>query len=89
MAVTSGPTVSLDFKKEKLNFGKTPVLTKVERKMKLTNESLVPATYEITIRGKPNVFAVNHERGVIQPNQQLNLVVTVSRIFFGISMKNL
>jgi hypothetical protein len=76
MANSSGPIVTLDAKKDKFNFGRIPVLSKVERKLKMTNESLIAAPFKVIIKNKKQNFWVDTEEGIIPPGQSVVLTVT-------------
>lgn len=75
-AISVGPNVTLDFKKEKINFGRVQVLTKHERKVKLINDSLIPAHFSVDLK-KKRTYDVDVENGVIEPKQSVTLTVSV------------
>lgn len=61
-----------------LHFGKIQLLTPVERKLRLTNNSLVPAKFFVTLKVKrQGVFSVSAEQGVLQPTDTSSLTVSV------------
>jgi hydrocephalus-inducing protein len=64
-----------------LNFGRVPVLTRVEKKLKLNNDSLIPAVFQASVQGKTNVFQIQPDHGVISPNQSQVIYVVVSFFF--------
>lgn len=76
-AISIGPNVTLDYKKEKINFGRIQVLTKHERKVKLINDSLIPANFSVDLK-KKKTYNVDIENGIIEPKQSVTLTVSVN-----------
>jgi hypothetical protein len=76
IASVSGPIVNLEFQKEKLAFGRIPVLTKIAKTLKLNNESPIPASFRASIKGKDK-FTVEPREGTIMPHQSVPLTISV------------
>mmetsp|Transcript_4036 Transcript_4036/g.9628 ORF Transcript_4036/g.9628 Transcript_4036/m.9628 type:complete len:4944 (+) Transcript_4036:104-14935(+) len=64
--------------KEGLQWGATPVLRPSERKLKLLNDSLIPAEYRMFLMKKNSLFRVQHKEGVIAAGDTLEVAVGVT-----------
>eukprot|EP01116_Phalansterium_solitarium_P008376 TRINITY_DN2221_c1_g1_i5.p1 TRINITY_DN2221_c1_g1~~TRINITY_DN2221_c1_g1_i5.p1 ORF type:complete len:1262 (+),score=576.09 TRINITY_DN2221_c1_g1_i5:84-3869(+) len=74
-AHANGPLISLNT--NELNFGKIPVLTKVIKSLRLTNESPVPAPFKVGVpTGADACFFAEVSSGVVPPLQSITLKIT-------------
>lgn len=53
--------------KNEVKFGKIPVLIPAQRRLKVTNESLITAEFKVLLKSKFNCFTANMEEGVLAP----------------------
>jgi hypothetical protein len=77
LVLLNRPVVTIDSKKDTINFGRIPVLTRVDKKLKLINESLIPAPYRV-LMPKRQAFFADVESGVIPPGQSLSVNISVT-----------
>eukprot|EP01105_Mastigella_eilhardi_P014617 TRINITY_DN3328_c0_g1_i10.p1 TRINITY_DN3328_c0_g1~~TRINITY_DN3328_c0_g1_i10.p1 ORF type:complete len:4822 (+),score=1153.45 TRINITY_DN3328_c0_g1_i10:606-14468(+) len=72
-----GPAVAAE--RKDLNFGKVQLLTSVQKKLRLSNSSLIPANYRVEVKcKKPDTFSVSPESGTLQPSDSDCVTVTVT-----------
>lgn len=71
-----GPSVSVSHKE--VNFGRIPVLTDYSKKIRLINNSLIPAEWKGFIKSKTSNFGINVKNGVIPPGGEADVVVSVA-----------
>lgn len=64
-ATVLGPTMKVE--KNEIKFGKIPVLVPTQRRLKVTNESLITAEFKVWIKSKVNCFTASMEEGVLAP----------------------
>eukprot|EP00854_Cymbomonas_tetramitiformis_P000766 gene766-1240_t len=59
-----------------IDFGKTDVLTRVDRKLFITNSSLIPAEFKTFISGKDSTFEVDVREATLAPGEEIALTIS-------------
>lgn len=75
-ATGCGPKVEID--QPEINWGSCACLIDHERVLRMTNTSLISASYKTFIRNARSKFQVNNKEGVLSPGEKLDLVVTAN-----------
>ena len=72
-----GPNVVLDPSQEEgINWGPTPCLTDTTRKLKITNDSLIPAPFRCYFKNPRSVFRVDVNSGMLAPQESIEITLT-------------
>ncbi|EDV21657.1 uncharacterized protein TRIADDRAFT_30117, partial [Trichoplax adhaerens] len=71
LSLGEGPVLHVTPKE--LDYGETRVLSNANRKIKVTNESLIPAQFKATMLRPHSVFSIQPTTGLIQPEETLYL----------------
>jgi hydrocephalus-inducing protein len=66
----------LKVEKSELNWGKIPSLTESQKRLKMTNDSLIPAEFKLFVKSKRPYFSINMDEGVLAPNESISLILT-------------
>ena len=69
-----GPSLTLST--NNITFGNIQALSKVDKKVTITNHSLIPANFEASFEPEVKVFSVEPSQGVIAPNESMTFDVS-------------
>ena len=65
-ATVLGPTMKVE--RNEVKWGKIPVLVPTQRRLKVTNESLITAEFKVWIKSRVPCFVASMTEGVLAPS---------------------